>query len=147
MKKWRSVARAVTAAGGALFLDLAGGAEPETGVVKPRYGIEYATFIGGRAWDQLREVIVFPDGSVLVAGQSASNDAPTTPDSVQPKYAGDDPSLGHGGVFGGDAYLARLSPDGAELVAATFFGGSRQERSVYGIGLDRRGNIVITTST
>jgi len=66
---------------------------------------------------------------------------------VQPKYAGDDPNLGHGGVYGGDCYLARLSPDGRQIVAATYFGGSRQERNVYGMELDGAGNVVITSMT
>ncbi len=33
-----------------------------------RYEIAYATFFGGSAWDQAREAIVYPDGSVLVGG-------------------------------------------------------------------------------
>jgi hypothetical protein len=72
---------------------------------------------------------------------------PTTPGVVQPRYAGDDPALGHGGIYGGDCYLARLSPDGRRVVAATYFGGSKQERNVYGLGLDRQGNLVIASAT
>ena len=71
-----------------------------------RYEIAYATFLGGRQWDQAREVIPFPDGSVLVGAQTSSSDMPTSAGVVQPKYAGDDPSLGHAGVYGGDCYLA-----------------------------------------
>jgi len=113
----------------------------------PRYQIEYATYLGGTAWDEAREVIVFPDGSVLVGAQSSSAEMPTTPGVIQPRYAGDDPALGHGGIYGGDCYLARLSPDGRRILAATYFGGSKQERNVYGMGLDRDGNIVISTAT
>jgi len=72
---------------------------------------------------------------------------PTTLGAVQPKYAGDDPALGHGGIYGGDCYLARLSADGRRILAATYFGGSKQERNVYGMGLDRQGNVVITSAT
>ena len=96
------------------------------------YAIKYATYLGGSQWDQAREVIPASDGSVLVGAQTSSADMPTSAGSVQPKYAGDDPRLGHGGVFGGDCYLARLSPDGRQIVAATYFGGSKQERNVYG---------------
>ncbi len=114
---------------------------------QPRFRVEYATYFGGKAWDQAREVIVCPDGSVLVGGQSASDNLPTTLDTVQPKYAGDDPALGHGGIYGGDCFLVRLSPDGSRVLAATYFGGSKQERNVYGMGLDSKGNVVITSAT
>jgi len=66
---------------------------------------------------------------------------------VQPEYAGDDPSLGHGGVIGGDAFLVRLNSDGTRILAATYFGGSKQERGVYGMLLDSQGNIVIGSAT
>lgn len=65
-----------------------------------------------------------------------SETMPVTPGSLQPKYAGDNPHLGHGGVYGGDCYLARLSPDGSRVLAATYFGGSKQERNAYGMALD-----------
>lgn len=113
----------------------------------PRYKIAYATLLGGSQWEQAREVIVYPDGSVLVGAQSCSSGMPTFPGAVQPQYAGDDPALGHGGVYGGDCYLARLSADGRKILAATYFGGSRQERNVYGMAVDRRGNVVIASAT
>ena len=112
-----------------------------------RYRLAYATLLGGSAWDQAREVIVEPQGSLLIGAQSSSSDMPTTPGVVQPQYAGDDPALGPGGVYSGDCYLARLSADGRKLLAATYFGGSKQERNVYGMALDREGNVVITTMT
>jgi len=112
-----------------------------------RYVVQYATYLGGEAWDQAREVIPYPDGTVLIGAMSASANMPTTADVVQPKYAGDDPSLGHGGVIGGDGYLVRISADGSEILAATCFGGSKQERGVYGMLLDSQGNIVISSAT
>ena len=112
-----------------------------------RYRIAYATYLGGPAWDQAREVIVYPDGSVLLGAQTCSANMPTTKDSAQSAYAGDDPNLGHGGIYGGDCYLARLSADGRKVIASTYFGGSKQERNVYGMGLDSKGNVVITSAT
>lgn len=113
----------------------------------PRYRLRYSTYLGGAAWDQAREAIVYPDGSVLVGAQTASAGLPTTEGAIQAAYAGDDPGLGHGGVYGGDCYLARIAPDGKSIVAATYFGGSRQERNVYGMALDADGNVVFTTMT
>lgn len=114
---------------------------------RPEYRIAYATYFGGGRAEDAREVIVYPDGSVLVGGQTNSLDLPVTGDAVQSEYGGDDPALGHGGIYGGDCYLVRLSPDGRKILAATYFGGSKQERSVYGMALDRRGNVVITSAT
>lgn len=122
-------------------------AQEEAVFSKSGYEIAYATYLGGSAWDQAREIIPCADGTVLVGGMTASSNMPTTPGVVQPQYAGDDPSLGHGGVIGGDAFLVRLDPDGAKILAATYFGGSKQERGVYGVLLDSRGNIVIGSAT
>ena len=58
------------------------------------YRIAYGTYLGGNQWDQAREIIVRPDGSVLVGMQTCSTGLPTTPGAVQPRYAGDDPALG-----------------------------------------------------
>jgi hypothetical protein len=112
-----------------------------------RYEIAYATYLGGDRWDQAREVIPYPDGTVLVGGMTSSSNIPTTSGVVQTEYAGDDPSLGHGGIFGGDAFLVRLSRNGGKILAATYFGGSKQERGVYGMILDSKGNIVIGSAT
>ncbi len=46
---------------------------------KPRYRIAYATYLGGKEWDQAREVIVFRSGAVLIGGQTCSSDMPVTP--------------------------------------------------------------------
>jgi len=113
----------------------------------PRYRIEYATYFGGKAFDQAREVIVYPDGSVLVGGLTASSGLPTTEGVVQPQYSGDDPALGHGGIYGGDAFLVRLSADGSQILTASYFGGSKQERGVYGMALDSKGDLVIGSAT
>ncbi|HPD14893.1 MAG TPA: hypothetical protein PLE19_08085 [Planctomycetota bacterium] len=127
-----------------LFLCLSCGA---ASAAQPRFKLEYATYFGGSGWDQAREVIPCPDGSVLVGAQVCSPGLPTTEGVVQPAYAGDDPALGHGGIYGGDCFLLRLSPDGSKVLAATYFGGSKQERNVYGMGIDSKGNVVITSAT
>lgn len=119
----------------------------EGAMTKPRYEIAYATYLGGNRGAGAREVIPYPDGSVLIGAQTTSTDMPTTPGVVQSEYAGDDPALGHPGIYGGDCFLARLSPDGQSLLAATYFGGSKQERNVYGMALDTDGNVVITSGT
>ncbi len=113
----------------------------------PRFEIAYATFLGGPHWEEMREVIAYPDGSALVGGMVKSSDLPVSKSAVQPRYGGDDPTAGHGGQYGGDCYLIRLGPKGRTVQAATYFGGSKQERNVYGMALDPQGNVVITSST
>ena len=112
-----------------------------------RFRIAYSTYLGGNQWEEAREVIVYPDGSVLVGSHVCSSGLPTTPGCFQPNYAGDDPASGPAGLVGGDMYFARLSPDGGKILAATYFGGSKQERSVYGMELDTKGNIVVACLT
>ncbi len=112
-----------------------------------RYRIEFSTLLGGSDYDDVREIIPLSDGSLLLGGQTVSADFPVTEGVVQPRYGGEPAGTGHPGVYGGDCYLARLSADGRKILAASFFGGSKQERDVYGMALDSQGNIVITTTT
>lgn len=114
---------------------------------QPSYNINWSTYLGGSQYDDLREIIPLADGSFLLGGQTMSDDFPVTTGSLQPKYGGEPAGTGHPGVVGGDAFVAKLSGDGAKILAATFFGGSKQERDVYGMALDSRGDILITTTT
>ncbi len=116
-------------------------------IAKPRFRIAYATFLGGRYGEEAREVIPYPDASVLIGAQVASKDLPVSENAFQKQYAGDDPTLGHPGVYGGDCYICRLDADGRRVIYATYFGGSKQERNTYGLELDKAGNIVLTTMT
>jgi arylsulfatase A-like enzyme len=111
------------------------------------YRIGWATRFGGSEWEEAREVIELADASVLVGGQTASDDMPVTPGVVQPTYRGEPAGTGHGGLYGGDMFLVRLRGDGRRVIASTYFGGSKQERSVYGMALDRQGNVVFSTGT
>jgi len=112
-----------------------------------RFKIAYATYLGGKHYEEAREIIVYPDGSVLVGSHACSSGLLTTPGAFQPDYAGDAPKAGFDGLVGGDLYLARLSPDGGKILAATYFGGSKQERSCYAMELDSKGNIVVACVT
>lgn len=129
------------------FLGLTAPALADAGGAELPERIVYGTYLGGSAWDEAREALVEPDGSLLIGAQTNSETMPITSGALQPKYAGDDPKLGHSGVYGGDCYLARISPDGRRVLAATYFGGSKQERNVYGMAVDGAGNVHLTTAT
>ena len=73
----------------------------------------YSTFLGGGGADRIWSVALDKEGSVYVTGDTTSTDFPTTPNAYR-------------GAFGGgvsDAFVAKLSPDGATLVYSTFLGG------------------------
>ena len=110
-------------------------------------GIVFATYLGGSADEEIREVIVDADGSLIVGGLTVSADFPVTPGAFQTVYKGEPPGTCHPGACGGDLMVARLAPDGSALRAATFLGGSKQDRNVYGMALDRAGDIVVTSAT
>jgi hypothetical protein len=103
----------------------------------------YATYFGGREDEEARELILMTDGSWLIGASTMSSNLPVSAGAVQTNYAGASPTSGDGG----DCYLLRLSADGTRMLAATYFGGAKQERNVYGMALDRQDNIVITSTT
>ena len=111
------------------------------------YELDYATYFGGAHGEEAREVVCTADGSVVIGGQTVSFDFPVTAGVVQETYAGEDPSCGHPGICGGDMFLVRLSGNARQTEAATFFGGSKQERNTYGLELDDEGNVVFCTGT
>lgn len=111
------------------------------------FDVEFATLIGGSEQEAFREVIVLPSGSILVGGGSTSDDYPTTSGAFQTTYAGEPAGTGHPGVVGGDMILSVFSPDGRQLEASTYFGGSKQERNTYSLKLDSTGNIVFSSAT
>ncbi|MEO1498149.1 MAG: hypothetical protein AAFV43_13465 [Planctomycetota bacterium] len=111
------------------------------------YSLGFSTLLGGSADEELREVLVLDDGTILVGGQSHSNDYPVSSSAVQQVYAGEPAGSGNPGVVGGDMVLTRLSASGDSIVASTYFGGSKQERSAYAMALDQDGNVVFATVT
>ena len=149
MKSLAPVVLVLVVLGAVLFGAHVGSAQVPPGVA--RFKIACATFVGGdepgAGYEEAREVIPYPDGSVLIGAMVVSKDLPVSEEAFQKQYAGDDPGLGHPGVYGGDCYVGRLSPDGSRMLCATYFGGSKQERNTYGLALDKAGNIVLTSGT
>jgi len=113
----------------------------DTGIVKIRNdgsAVEWATFLGGTANDSHDASIrVDADKNVHLLCWTVSTDLPTTPGAADPSYNG-----------GNDLYLAKVSPDGSQLIYGTYVGGSGGEvLSTHNLALDAQGNAYVTAGT
>ncbi len=101
-----------------------GGANPhDAWVTKMRSdgSIIWSTFIGGPNYDRAYAIEVDDLGYVYVAGRAGAG-FPTTPGVLQPSFAGD---VNPNDLYGQqDGFVAKLTPDGRQLVWSTYFGGA-----------------------
>jgi hypothetical protein len=90
--------------------------------IDPQGRILWSTYLGGPNYDRAYAVEVDADGYVYVAGRAGAG-FPTTEGVVQPEFAGDviHPDKGYGLQ---DGFVAKLTPDGRQLVWSTYFGGA-----------------------
>jgi hypothetical protein len=103
--------------------------------VDPAGSLVYATYLGGRKDDVVLGVAADGEGYAGVTGWTTSRDFPLS----RPLF---------GSYRGGDwdSFLARLAPDGRELVFATYFGGSRDDTGTA-VAADPRGNLYVAGYT
>jgi len=87
----------------------------------------YSTYLGGSGNDESHGIAVDSTGSAYVTGFSNSTDFPVTPGAFQTAPAG-------GGTYN-NAFLTKLSEDGANLIYSTYLGGNSDSES-HGISLD-----------
>jgi Tol biopolymer transport system component len=92
----------------------------------------YATYIGGNAADFGEGISVDGAGNVYLTGWTNSIDFPTH-QALQPDFGG--------GSW--DAFVVKLSADGATLVYASYIGGSALDGS-FGIAVDGAGSAYLT---
>ncbi|HVA00140.1 MAG TPA: SBBP repeat-containing protein, partial [Terriglobia bacterium] len=95
----------------------------------------YSTYLGGTGLDRSTSIAVDTSGNVYVAGETASAAFPTTSGVVQ--------TANHGN---GDAFVAKLSANGATLTYSTYLGGAQADQA-NGIRVDGSGNAFITGYT
>jgi len=99
---------------------------PETQVE----GYFYGSYLGGSGRDDIRDLILDPDGNMIVLGGTFSPDFPIV-DAYQDTFGGgvqpEEPPY-----YGGDGFVAMFSAAG-ELVWSTFLGGSMLENCERGV--------------
>ncbi|MGR6034661.1 MAG: DUF7948 domain-containing protein [Candidatus Nitrosoglobus sp.] len=107
----------------------------------------YGTYLGGSSHEQqwgngidvTSGIAVDGQGQAYVAGWTDSTNFPVTAGAPQPVYGG-------GGDYLGDAFVAKLSANGHQLLYATYLGGSTSDRA-SGIAVDGHGQAYVTGLT
>lgn len=97
--------------------------------------LSWATFLGGSLVEVTHALVLDPSGLPVVGGYTESADFPATPDA---------PDTTFNGVY--DAFVAKVSSDGAGLLWATFLGGMDGDVS-YGLAPGSSGNLVAAGQT
>jgi hypothetical protein len=92
----------------------------------------WSTLLGGSGSDYGLRVALDASGNVCVAGGTASADFPTTAGAFQRSFGG--------GTF--DAFVTKLSPNGASLVLSSYLGGN-QDEIAYAVVPEVSGNLVL----
>lgn len=100
----------------------------------------YSTFLGGSGDDDGNGIALDSTGNVYLAGNTFSPNFPTA-NPLQAGYGGTGI-----GLFGGDAFAAKLNATGSGLVYSTYLGGSGDDAATA-IALDSSGNAYITGLT
>ncbi|HUO04815.1 MAG TPA: SBBP repeat-containing protein [Candidatus Binataceae bacterium] len=99
--------------------------------------LAYSTFLGGDDFDSGNAIAVNSAGNAFVAGETDSDNFPTTPgafDTTQPDFR--------------SAFVTELNPSGSALVYSTYLGGSGGDDTIaYGIAIDSSGHAFVTGAT
>jgi len=98
----------------------------------------WATWLGGSGDDlNAASIRIGRNGEVYIASSTSSADFPTTPGAHDRTYNG-----------GADYFVASLTPDGSDLVFATYLGGSAGEwLSTHNLAVDDQGNAYVALQT
>ena len=105
--------------------------------------LSYSTYFGGSGNDTAWAVAVDTNGFVYVAGQTlspqfAANTPLSTSGAFQTNY--------QGGLQAGDAFVAKFSNNGSNLVYFTYLGGSADD-AAYGLAVDTAGDVYVAGAT
>jgi hypothetical protein len=95
----------------------------------------FSTFLGGSGYDAALGLALTPEGQVVVAGQTESEDFPTTGAGFSRAYHG-----------WGDGFLSALSAEGETLTFSTYLGGSGED-VITGLAVDTLGYLYVVGTT
>lgn len=84
----------------------------------------WSTLFGGFLYEEVSDLAVDSSGAVVIAGQTQSFDLPTTQGAYDRSVAI------YSGLFFDDAYVARISSDGAQVLYGTYLGGRYDDWNV-----------------
>jgi gliding motility-associated-like protein len=86
----------------------------------------YSTFLGGSDNEAPHSLVVNENNELFIYGTTGSFDFPTTPGAAQENFAGGPTLTGLGVSYlqGADIFVAKISADGTDLIAATYIGGT-----------------------
>jgi hypothetical protein len=96
-------------------------------------GLVYGTYLGGNASDSANGIALDASGAAYVVGDTTSFSFPAT-------------GFQRGTRGGQEAFVAKLSADGARLVFSSYLGGSGDDRGTA-IAVDPSGTVYVTGST
>ncbi|MCX6231641.1 MAG: gliding motility-associated C-terminal domain-containing protein, partial [Bacteroidetes bacterium] len=94
----------------------------------------YATYLGGSYADLPHSLIVNSSNQLLIYGTTGSSNFPVSPGAYDITFNGGTPINYDGSLSypnGVDIYVSKLSPDGTQLLASTFVGGSGNDGLNY----------------
>lgn len=97
--------------------------------------LQWSTFLGGSAGEDLFGVALDPDRNPIVSGDTNSADFPTTAGAYDTSHNG-----------GKDCLVAKLDASGSALIWSTFLGGNLEDRA-HAIALAPNGNLVVAGHT
>ncbi|WP_423842090.1 SBBP repeat-containing protein [Acanthopleuribacter pedis] len=95
----------------------------------------FSTFLGGSSFDDIAGLVLDGNGDIIVAGSTFSNDFPASNGAFDQTLSGTN-----------DGFVAKLDAAGANLMFATYLGGSSTE-DVVGVAVDSEGNAYLAGTT
>jgi len=103
--------------------------------------LEYGGYIGGEGIEYGQGVAVGPDGSAYLVGKTTSKE------DTFPVTVGPDLTYNGTGPWGdGDAFVARISPDGSRFIYCGYIGGIRDDEAT-GVAVDASGAAYVVGTT
>ncbi len=115
--------------------------------LSPAGALVYSTHIGGGADDEAMGIAVDAAGSAYITGHTESLDFPSTAGAYRTKCVSVPVKIAIGDICtGGDAFIAKLTPDGSALTYATYIEGTGFEVG-RAIAVDAAGNAYVTGLT